>query len=241
MRVAVVSDIHGNLTALEAVIADLKTVSPDLVIQAGDLPAMGGRPAEVVDRVRELGWPGVLGNTDEMLWRPELFEEQSARAPKIRDLLDLIFNKFAPATREMLGEERLRWLRELPTEWRQDNLAVVHASPGDLWRAPMPDCDAKELAETYAGLRAAVVAYGHIHRPYVRQVSGFVVASCGSVGSPYDGDPRASYLVIEDGKVTIRRVQYDVEAERKSLLASGYPHAAWIAEIRRQAKYVPLF
>jgi predicted phosphodiesterase len=70
MRTAVLSDIHGNLTALEAVVADLKQVSPDLVVQAGDLIG-GSRNAEVIDLVQERGWPGVYGNAEEMLWIPE--------------------------------------------------------------------------------------------------------------------------------------------------------------------------
>ena len=71
MRVAVVSDIHGNLTALDAVIADLKEVSPDLIVHGGDLFGGGARQAEVVDHIRGLNWPGVCGNADEILWNPD--------------------------------------------------------------------------------------------------------------------------------------------------------------------------
>lgn len=70
MRIAVVSDIHANLTALEAVIADLRNVAPDLVVHGGDL-CSGSKAAEVIDRIRELGWPGVYGNGDELLWDPD--------------------------------------------------------------------------------------------------------------------------------------------------------------------------
>jgi len=241
MRLAIVSDIHGNLTALEAVIADLKTMSPDLVVHGGDLAASGPRPAEVIDRIRDLGWPGVLGNTDEMLWAPEQFDRQMNRASKLRILLEILFHEFTPATCEMLGDERVRWLRGLPHEWRNQDVALLHASPGDLWRAPMPDCDQQQLTATYGGMGAAVVVYGHIHRPYVRQVPGFVVANSGSAGTTYDGDPRAPYLLVEDHEVTIRRVEYDVESEVKPLLSSGYPRAAWLSEVRRHGKYVPPF
>jgi len=240
MRVAIVSDIHGNLAGLEAVIADLKTTSPDVVVHGGDLVLSGPRPAEVIDRIRDLGWVGVVGNTDEVLWAPEKFEEQVKRAPKLRQLLEILFHDFA-VTRDLLGDERVRWLRALPAEWRGHGIALLHASPGDLWQAPMPDCEDQQLAATYSGLGSAVVAYGHIHRPYVRQVSGFLVANSGSAGMPYDGDARASYLLVEDGNVTIRRVEYDVEAEIQYLLTSGYPRAAWLAEIRRHGKYVPPF
>jgi diadenosine tetraphosphatase ApaH/serine/threonine PP2A family protein phosphatase len=210
------------------------------VLQGGDLVVGGARPAEVIDRIRELAWAGVVGNTDEVLWAPEKFEEQVKRAPKLRELLEILFHDFA-ATRDRLTDEHVRWLQALPPVWRNEEIALTHASPGDLWQAPMPDCDPQQLIATYSGLGSAVVVYGHIHRPYVRQVPGFVLANSGSVGMPYDGDPRASYLLIEDGNVTIRRVEYDVEAEIQQLHSSGYPRAAWLAEIRRQAKYVPPF
>ena len=113
MRLAVVSDVHGNLAALEAVVADLRAMSPDLVVQAGDLAALGPRPAEVVDRIRELGWPGVVGNTDEMLWDGSIEAEQRSRAPKLRSWLDVLFGVLAPWASERLGEDRLAWLGSL--------------------------------------------------------------------------------------------------------------------------------
>ena len=71
MRIAIVSDIHGNRTAFEAVLADLRQTSPDLILHGGDLADGGSSPVEIVDRIRDLGWQGVVGNTDEMLFRPE--------------------------------------------------------------------------------------------------------------------------------------------------------------------------
>lgn len=120
MRIAVVSDIHGNLTALEAVIADLKTTAPDRILQGGDLAASGSRPAEVVDRIRDLGWPGVLGNTDEMLWAPQRQAELAEKAPHLRSLFQVVFEFIVPATRERLGDARIAWLRSLPAEWREE-------------------------------------------------------------------------------------------------------------------------
>ena len=80
MRVAVVSDIHGNLTALEAVLADVREQAPDLVLHGGDLSDSGSSPAEVIDRIRDLGWQGVMGNTDEMLVRPESLGEFASQS-----------------------------------------------------------------------------------------------------------------------------------------------------------------
>src|SRR5215470_16026288 len=99
MRVAVLSDIHANLTALDAVIADLRTTAPDLVVHGGDLMAGGPRPAEVIDRIRELNWPGVLGNTDEMLWMPHRLTE-TLHAPHLHRLRDLVLSDTIPRTLE---------------------------------------------------------------------------------------------------------------------------------------------
>jgi predicted phosphodiesterase len=239
LRVALVSDIHGNLTALEAVVADLRRRGADVVVHGGDLALMGPRPAEVVDRVRELGWPGVVGNTDELLWQPEEHERQRSRAPKLARLLELIFDVYAPDTRERLGEERLAWLRTLDPEHRIDGLTVVHAQPDDLWRAPMPDATDDELRATYESLAAERVAYGHIHRPFARRAGGMIVANAGSVGLPWDGDPRAAYLLFEDGVPNIVRVEYDVEAEGRALRSAGHPDGERLAQMRRTGEFVP--
>lgn len=238
MRVAVVSDIHGNLTALEAVTTDLERTAPDLVLHGGDLALMGAQPAEVIDRLRDLGWPGVVGNTDELVWRPEEHQRQAIRAPRLRQLLDLLFENYAPATRELLGAERLTWLRGLPAEQRYDDLVVLHAAPGDLWRAPMPDADAQELIATYGACDATHVVYGHIHRPYVRPLGSLTIANSGSVGLPWDGDPRASYLLVDDGTASVIRVEYDVERAAETLLRSTYPDAARLAEMCRRGRFI---
>jgi hypothetical protein len=222
------------------VIADLSRRGVSRVVHGGDLALGGWQPAEVIDRVRELGWLGIVGNTDEVLWRPEELEVQVARAPKLEALLRLIFLEHAPATCELLGEERIEWLRELPAEHRSDSFALVHAAPGDLWRAPMPNADEATFAAAYGSLEAPLVVYGHIHRPFVRELSAFTVANSGSVGAPYDGDPRASYLLIDDGRAEVVRVEYDVEREVAGLLRSGYPDAERVAETRRRGEYVAL-
>jgi predicted phosphodiesterase len=237
-RVAFVSDVHGNLTALEAVVADLRRRGVDLVVHGGDLALMGPRPAGVVDRIRELGWPGVVGNTDELLWRPEEHARQLQRAPKLAPLLELLFDSYAPDTRERLGAERLSWLRSLPSEYRGEALTAVHARPGDLWRAPMPDAGDGELLDAYAALRSPRVGYGHIHRPFVREAGGITVANAGSVGLPWDGDPRAAYLLIEDDVPTVIRVPYDVEAEARALRALGHPDAERLSAMRRTGTFL---
>jgi predicted phosphodiesterase len=238
MRVAIVSDIHGNRRAFEAVLADLRQVTPDVILHGGDLASGGAHPAEIIDQIRSLGWPGVCGNTDEMLWAPERLAEFAAAQPKLAALMARV-QETIPPTRASLGEERLRWLEGLPCLYSQPSFSLVHASPDDLWRAPMPNASDDELQKTYAPLRARIVVYGHIHRPYVRRLQGMTVANTGSVSQSYDGDRRASYLVIDGESITNRRVEYDVESEAKELLRSGLPHADWMARILLAGQYCP--
>jgi predicted phosphodiesterase len=230
MRVAIVTDIHGNLTAFKAVLKDLKSASPDLVVHGGDLAHAGANPAEVVDRIRELGWAGVLGNTDEMLYDPGPLREFAAPSAVMQPLLPLI-EDMAAATSEALGDERLAWLRGLPRIWSEGPVALVHASPVSLWRAPYPEAGDAELESVYSVLQSPLAVYAHVHRSFIRRLRGMTVVNTGSVSMSHDGDPRASYLLIDEGIPAIRRVEYDVECEVRALSASGFPHWEWTAKI----------
>ena len=236
MRIAVVSDIHGNRSAFEAVLADLRDVSPDLILHGGDLADSGSSPVEIVDQIRDLGWSGVAGNTDEMLSMPHTLTDFAAQLPKLQTMFAVI-GEIAAATREALGEGRLEWLRDLPRKQIRDAIALVHASPESAWRAPAPEASDAELESTYGSLGQPIAVYGHIHRPYIRSVEGMIVANTGSVSLSYDGDPRAAYLLLDDSTPRIRRVEYDVDREVKNLSNSGLPHADWIARILKSASF----
>jgi putative phosphoesterase len=234
MRIAIVSDIHGNRTAFEAVLADLRQTSPDLILHGGDLADGGSSPVEIVDRIRDLGWQGVIGNTDEMLSAPETLEEFAKSSPTLQQMWTAI-REMAAATREALGETRLAWLRDLPRMQKHGSLGLVHASPESCWRAPSPTASDAELESVYGSLGQAAVAYGHIHHGYIRTVQEMIVVNTGSVSLSYDGDRRAAYLLIENSEPTLRRVEYDVDREIKALLDCRLPHADWIAKILESA------
>ena len=234
MRIAVVSDIHGNRTAFEAVLADLRETSPDLVLHGGDLADAGAAPAEIVDRVRDLGWQGVLGNTDEMLTSPVSLEDFAKRSPRLQPLFAVVA-EMAEATRERLGEERIAWLRALPRRQAHGPMALVHASPESAWVAPGPEASDADLLAAYQSLERPIAVYGHIHRPFVRTAGGMAVVNTGSVSLSYDGDPGASYLLLDGSCPQIRRVEYDVNREIQALSGCGIPHADWIARILASA------
>ena len=192
-----------------------------------------------MDRIRDLGWPGVLGNTDEMLFRPASLQEFASQSPAMQPLFAAI-EEMAAATRAALGDDRLAWLRTLPPIQTHGPLALVHASPQSCWRAPNPEASDAELESVYAPLGHAVAVYGHIHRPYIRTLPAIAIANSGSVSLSYDGDPRAAYLLLDDGTPSIRRVEYDIERELKALATSGLPHAGWTARMLSTARPQPL-
>jgi predicted phosphodiesterase len=230
MRIAIVSDIHGNRPAFEAVLGDLRQTSPDLILHGGDLADSGSSPVEIVDRIRDLGWQGVVGNTDEMLFMPESLQEFAKRSPKLQPLFAAI-EDMAVATRQALGEARLAWLRGLPRTQICAPMALVHASPESAWHAPGAEASDAELESVYRPLGQPIAVYAHIHRAFIRHVSGMIIANTGSVSLSYDGDRRAAYLVLEGFKPEIRRVEYDVDRELAALSSCGLPHADWVARI----------
>jgi putative phosphoesterase len=242
MRVAILSDIHGNLTAFEAVHADIRQTSPDLILHGGDLADSGSSPTEIVDRIRDLGWQGVMGNTDEMLVVPQALEDFASQSSSPAAMWELI-RQIASATRSVLGEDRLAWLRNLPRVHLEKDFALVHASPESCWRAPASDATDTELEAVYGPLDRPVVVFGHTHVPSIRSIAGRpqLLINAGSVGLPYDGDPRASYLLLDEGSPpngspsgsAIRRVEYDVAKELKALSLSDLPGAAWTSRMLR--------
>jgi putative phosphoesterase len=250
MRMAVVSDIHGNLTALEAVIADLRETGVDLVVHGGDLLSGGGaRSAAVVDRIRELKWPGVYGNAEEMCWAPHRVSEALQR-PELHRIRDVVLSHTIPTTLREIGDERLEWLKTLPLRWSNGEIAVVHAGPDDAWHFTPADAPDEELERVYSVLGASVVVYGHIHQPFVRRLASpaaasakagrFTVVNSGAVSLSFDGDPRASYALIDGNDVEIRRVAYDVDEEIRLLRNSDDPFAPSTIETLRTGRYVAL-
>jgi hypothetical protein len=142
----------------------------------------------------------------------------------------------AAACRAALGEERLAWMRGLPLKQEHASMVLVHASPSSPWRAPAPEAGDAELEAIYGPLGGAVAVYGHIHRGYLRGLPGMTVVNAGSVSLSYDGDPRASYVLLDDTVPLLRRVEYDVAREVRAIRAAALPYADWLAKMLETAR-----
>jgi predicted phosphodiesterase len=234
MRIAILSDIHGNRTAFEAVLADLRQTSPDLILHGGDLADSGSSPVEIVDRIRDLGWYGVVGNTDEMLFRPESLTEVASQAPRLQALLRRDRGDGGGHTGSP-GRREARLVARSATHPASGSDGA-HARQS---RQSLAGADAgSERCRTGVGLLPLgkpIAIYGHIHRSYIRSVAGMIVANTGSVGLSYDGDCRAAYLLLDGSKPAIRRVEYDLDSELRNLSECGLPHAEWIAKSLKSA------
>jgi len=212
------------------VLADLRETSPDLILHGADLAHGGADPAGVVDQIRDLGWPEVLGNTDEMLFDPDSLSVFASRTPHLKKVFDAVA-EIAAATRDALGAERIAGLRGLPRVQLHGPIALVHASPDSLWKALQVEAAEAEFEATYGKLGRPIAVYAHIHRPFIRSISWMTVVNTGSVSLSYDGDPRAAYLLVDAAKPEIRRVTYDLDKEVRALFDSGIPYADWTAKM----------
>ncbi|MDR7497370.1 MAG: metallophosphoesterase family protein [Armatimonadota bacterium] len=221
MRVAVFSDVHGNAVALSAVLEAIARLGPDHVVCGGDLALGGPDPEAATGRVRALGIPCVRGNTDEWL---------GSGAAASGDPL-------VAWTQAALDDASRRYLAGLPFEYRLDDLVVVHATPWSISDVLPRHADAALLARMLREARAAAVAYGHIHMPWVgRTADGGLVVNAGSVGFPFDGDARASFALLERGPAgwiaEVRRVAYDVEQAARRFPPDHPQPAPWVARMR---------
>lgn len=218
IRVVIMSDIHGNLPALHAVRDSLR--EHDAVFVAGDLCLEGPSPGAVVDLIVEEGWIAVMGNTDR-----DILDAPPDAGKRKGDLVAW--------SREQLGSDRLAWLAALPFSRRfnsnGDELLVVHANPLNMNEQLYPDMTPEQLQPYIDAADATILAFGHLHIPYVRPVENLLLIDVSSVGHPKDHDLRAAYTVIEwDGaarSVQQVRVPYDVEETVRLMRESGMPHS----------------
>jgi predicted phosphodiesterase len=245
-RIAALSDIHGNVAALEAVIADVAREKPDRVVIAGDLVLNGPEPAAVVDMLRNLASEGaavVSGNTDIAVADFDF----AAAFPWMTDGVPDAIVAAAEGAHEALGDERVEWLRSLPSERRvrsdDDTLVLVcHASPGSQTAGLDQDLDPSVTIERVARTDARVIVCGHTHLPEVRDLGWKVIVNDGSAGYVFDGDPTASWALVDiaDDQVNaeIRRTSFDTLSVANAISSRGLAGDVYRAATVRTGKLV---
>ena len=235
MRYALISDIHANLPALDAVLVDIGASESHAVHHLGDLVGYAPWPNEVVDRIRQAGISGVAGNYDSTVatdYKHCGCRYEDARQEELSHL------SYA-WTREHVSAESKRWLVTLP--FRMDLRPLGGHTPGPtvtlihgnqtLNTVYVTEDRSDDFLTAMGGAigarRGDVVAFGHTHRPWHRIVGGVHFVNTGSVGRPKDGDWRAGYVLLHVSASTVdvevRRVEYDVERAARAIIESSLP------------------
>lgn len=245
-RLAAISDIHGNATALEAVLKEIARERPDAVLIAGDLVLNGPEPALVIDVLRSLPPTTTLivaGNTD--IAAADF--DYGAAYPWMQDGVPDAIVAAAEWAHDALGEERVDWLRRLPTErrWRADDDTLVlacHASPGSQTAGFDQELDPNVTLERVSRTDARVIVCGHTHIPEIRDLGWKLIVNDGSAGYVFDGDPTASWALIdlEDGEVRaeIRRTAFDALSVANAISARGLAGDVYRAATVRTGRLV---
>ena len=245
-RIAALSDVHGNDTALETVLADVAREKPDHIVVAGDLVLNGPEPAAAVDALRDAAGTGasvIAGNTDVAV----ADFDYAAAFPWMTDGVPDAIAAAAEWAHDALGDERVEWLRALPSERRlrtdDDTLVLVcHASPGSQTAGLDQNLDPSVTIERLARTDARVIICGHTHLPEVRDLGFKVIVNAGSAGYVFDGDPTASWALIEidEGEVRaeIRRTEFDTLSVANAISERGLAGDVYRAATVRTGKLV---
>jgi putative phosphoesterase len=244
-RVAVLSDVHGNAVALEAVRKAIRKEKPDAVIVAGDLVLNGPDPVGAVDAIRELENEGAIvvqGNTDVAV----ADFDYAAAFPWLTDGVPDTFRAAAEWAHDELGDDRLAWLRRLPSERRlrlEDTMLLAcHASPGSQTQGFDQALDPSVILERVSQTDARVICCGHTHLPEVRDLGWKIIVNGGSAGYVFDGDPTASWalVVVDEEEVTaeVRRAEFDTMTVSNAISARGLPGDVYRAATVRTGKLV---
>ena len=236
MRYALISDVHANLPALDAVLADIDRCGDvDAIYHLGDLVGYSSQPNEVVVRLRERAIAGIAGNYDSTVATD--YEHCGCRSenPRQEELAHVSYEYtrriVTPETRHFLaGLPFSLDLRPLGGHAPGPRLVLVHGTPTLntlYWTEDRPDDFCRKMAATVELKAGDVIAFGHTHKPWHRVVDGIHFVNTGSVGRPKDGDWRAGYVRLDLGegeaRVEFVRVAYDVEATARGVVAAGLP------------------
>ncbi len=236
MKLAFISDIHGNATALEAVLKDIKERNVDKVYVLGDLCFRGPEPKKSLDLVRTLNTEVIKGNADEWVVR-------GIRQGEVPDSALEIMSTEREWTVSKLESKDVSYLENLPTELELEfgraKIHAFHATPKSLFEIVSPQESDDLLTEKLMSNNANIYIYAHIHKPYIRYINGKCIINIGSVGLPFDGVNQSSYALVDIEEdcvqTSIVRVQYDLNKVINLYKEINYPNSELMVKILENA------
>lgn len=235
MKIAIISDIHANIYALQAVLEDITRQKVDQIYCTGDLVGYAPFPNEVIETIQNQQIPAVMGNYDDAVGNMRFicgcdYKNEAAQA---------------------LGEESIRWTKEHTSEINKEflsklpakisfknsgyNVLLVHGSPNKLNEYLYEDLPVEYLNKLMEDSKTDILVCGHTHKPFYKVINGRHLINAGSVGKPKHGSPQATYVIITLGKhinVELRRADYDFEKTAQAIENSSLPNQ--FAEMIRQ-------
>jgi putative phosphoesterase len=238
MKIAFISDIHGNAIALDAVLKDIEQQGIDKIYVLGDICYRGPEPKRSLDLVRSLHTEVIKGNADEWVVR-------GVREGEVPEKALEMMNLERQWIAEQLDPPDIEYLASLPAQINTSiegiEVSAFHATPTSLFDIVLPNADDQLIVTSLMNAKEAhVYVYAHIHRPYIRYLNGKVIMNIGSVGLPFDGITKSSYGLVEikDGhlQTSIRRVSYELENVVELYHEVKYPNAEMMSKVIRTAK-----
>ena len=237
MKMAFISDIHGNANALDAVLEDIKNRQVEKVYCLGDIAYRGPEPQRSVDLVQSLDTFVIKGNADEwVVHGVQTGEVPDGALHMMRAEQEWICSH--------MTQESIHYLRDLPTELKLEAEGLLihafHATPDSLFDVVPPSESDEVLNTKMMGKGADLYVYAHIHRPFIRYIDGKCIMNIGSVGLPFDGLAKASYAIVDVHKGTFQtsiiRVGYDIQKTIQQFEDSDYPNSAKMIQVLKNAR-----
>lgn len=224
MHIVTLYDIHGNLPALEAVLAEIETLPVDAIVLGGDCVS-GPLPHQTLERILQIEHPvyAIHGNADREVVAMYQGKTDSSMPDYVREITQWVA--------EQLNTEQIEFLAQLPLIHILDDVLFCHATPRndiDIFTSQTPN---SIVAPMFADVEQAMVVCGHTHIQFEREINGVQIVNAGSVGMPFEGVPGAYWLLVRDGEIEFRHTEYDLNRANEQINTSGYPFAEqFIAE-----------
>jgi putative phosphoesterase len=215
-RLAIISDVHANLPALQAVLLQVDKLGADRIISLGDIAGYGPFVNECIDLLRSRNVFNLMGNHD-------LYVVQKTGCPRSLTATTIIKKQI-----EVITEENISWLAQSPRMYGLPDMSMVHGG----WNDPIDEYMLKIPYDYFSSRSEKMFFSGHTHVQGIWTLRDKCYVNPGSVGQPRDGDPRAAFAIVEDHDVELHRVAYEISEYRRACEDAGFPSRVWECLVR---------